>query len=94
MSDNVKDLISQVIIAARQRGLTQGELAARAGMTAVGLSKAKHRGDIRASTLATLAAQLDLQLALVPRRGAEKSIEAIKSDTFFRISATPADAER
>jgi transcriptional regulator with XRE-family HTH domain len=94
MSDTIKDLISQVIITARQRGLTQAELAARAGMTAVGLSKAKHRGDIRASTLAALAAQLDLQLALVPRSSPEKSIEAIKSGTFFRISATPADSER
>jgi transcriptional regulator with XRE-family HTH domain len=89
MSETIRDLISQLIAAARQRGLTQGELAERAGMTAVGLSKAKHRGDIRASTLAALATQLDLQLALVPRRSPAKAVEAIRSGTFFR-AAPPA----
>ncbi len=94
MSESIKELISQVIVAARQRGLTQAELAERAGMTAVGLSKAKHRGDIRASTLAALAAQLDLQLTLVPRRSPEKAVEAIRSGTFLHISTGPtADRE-
>lgn len=91
MSDNIKDLISQLLVTARQRGLTQGELAERAGLTAVGLSKAKLRGDLRASTLAALAAQLDLQLALIPRHSPEKAVEAIRSGTFFQVSATPPD---
>jgi transcriptional regulator with XRE-family HTH domain len=94
MSESIKDLINQVIVAARQRGLTQAELAERAGMTAVGFSKAKHRGDIRASTLAALAAQLDLQLALVPRRSPEKAVEAIRSGSFFQVSATPVNGKR
>ncbi len=94
MSESIRDLISQVIVTARQRGLTQGELAERAGMTAVGLSKAKHRGDIRASTLAALAGQLDLQLVLVPRGSPEKAVEAIRTGSFFRASATPPDDER
>ena len=94
MSESIKDLISQVIVVARQRGMTQAELAQRAGMTAVGLSKAKHRGDIRASTLAALAAQLDLQLVLAPRHSSEKAVEAIRSGTFFQVSANPADRER
>jgi transcriptional regulator with XRE-family HTH domain len=93
MSESVKELINQVIVTARERGLTQAALAERAGMTAVGLSKAKHRGDIRASTLAALAAQLDLQLALVPRHSPAHAVEAIRSGTFFRTSAA-ADEDR
>jgi transcriptional regulator with XRE-family HTH domain len=93
MTEPVKNLISQIITLARRRGLTQAELAARAGLTAVGLSKAKQRGDIRASTLAALAAQLDLQLALVPKHTREQATEAIRSGTFFRVSAPPAVGE-
>jgi transcriptional regulator with XRE-family HTH domain len=88
MSKTVKELINQLVSAARQRGLTQAQLAERAGLTAVGLSKAKHRGDIRASTLAALAAQVDLELALVPARSREQADDAIRSGTFFR-SAPP-----
>ncbi|MEZ5540859.1 MAG: hypothetical protein R3F42_02330 [Pseudomonadota bacterium] len=78
-------LIKQLVAVARTRGLSQARLAEMAGMTAVGLSKAKRRGDIRASTLEALAAQLDLELALVPRRAREKATAAIKSGTFFRL---------
>ena len=90
MSRQVKALLNQLISAARQRGLSQARLAEMAGMTAVGLSKAKHRGDVRASTLEELAAQLDLELALIPRRSREKAVEAIKSGAFFRTSGDPA----
>ena len=83
MSRQLKDLISQVIAAAKERGLSQGQLAANAGITAVGLSKAKARGDLLASTLEKLAAQSDLELALLPRRTREKDIESIKSGAFF-----------
>jgi transcriptional regulator with XRE-family HTH domain len=84
------DLINQLVAAARARGLSQARLAEMAGLTAVGLSKAKRRGDIRASTLEELAAQLDLELALVPRRSRAKAAEAIKAGAFFRI---PGDTE-
>ena len=60
-------------------------------MSAVGFSKAKSRGDIRASTLAELAAQLDLELALVPRQSPQEAAEAIKSGTFFRTAGTVPD---
>jgi len=93
MSEPIKTLINQIVALARRRGLTQGELAGRAGLTAVGLSKAKHRGDIRASTLAALAEQLDLQLVLAPKRTREQATDAIRSGTFFRVSGTPADGE-
>jgi transcriptional regulator with XRE-family HTH domain len=83
MSEPIKTLIDQLILAARVRGLSQAQLAKRAGLTPVGLSKAKHRGDIRASTLAALGAQLDLELAFIPRRSREKAAEAIKAGTFF-----------
>jgi transcriptional regulator with XRE-family HTH domain len=92
MSRHIKALINQLVSAAKQRGLTQAQLAEMAGMTAVGLSKAKTRGDIRASSLEALAAQLDLELVFTPRRSREKAAEAIKSGTFFRASgATPPD---
>ena len=91
MPDLVKQLINDIIVAARERDLTQRDLAKRAGLTAVGLSKAKHRGDIRASTLAALAAQVDLQLALVPVRPGRRAAEAIRTGTFFRTGAPAAD---
>lgn len=84
MSEAIKTLIHQLILTARARGLSQARLAERAGLTPVGLSKAKHRGDLRASTLAALGAQLDLELAFIPSRSREKAAEAIKAGTFFR----------
>jgi transcriptional regulator with XRE-family HTH domain len=89
MSRHIKALITQLVSAARQRGLTQAQLAEMAGMTAVGLSKAKTRGDIRASSLEALGTQLDLELVFIPRRSSEKAAEAIKSGTFFRASGSP-----
>jgi len=86
MSRHIKALLNQIISTARARGLSQARLAEKAGVTAVGLSKAKQRGDIRASTLEELGKQLDLELILVPRRSREKAVEAIKSGAFFRTS--------
>ena len=92
MSEHIKTLIKEVISLARERGLAQGELAENAGLTGVGLSKAKHRGDIRASLLDQLGNQLDLELAFVPRRSREKAVKAIKQGAFFRISPDKPDA--
>lgn len=86
MSKPVKILIKQLVAIAKTRGLSQAQLAQMAGMTAVGLSKAKSRGDIRASTLEKLADQLDLELAVIPRRSKEKAVDAIKTGTFFQTS--------
>jgi len=86
MSGHIKALINQLVSTAKARGLSQAKLAEMAGLTAVGLSKAKRRGDLRASTLEDLAAQLDLELVFTPRRSREKAAEAIKSGAFFRTS--------
>ncbi len=86
MSKSINSLINQLISTAKARGLSQAELAKLVGMSAVGLSKAKSRGDIRASTLEELAAQMDLELVLTPRKSREKAAEAIKSGTFFSSS--------
>lgn len=86
MSKQIQSLIQQLIDAARAQGISQAQLAGRAGLSAVGLSKAKSRGDIRASTLAELANQLDQELALVPRRTPAQATEAIKAGTFFRTA--------
>jgi transcriptional regulator with XRE-family HTH domain len=91
MSEQIKSLINQLITAAKARGLSQAQLAELAGLTAVGLSKAKTRGDIRASTLENLAAQFDLELALVSRRSKEKAAGAIKTGTFFRTADVTPD---
>lgn len=90
---NIKALISQLLSTAKARGLSQAQLAEMAGMTPVGLSKAKSRGDLRASTLEKLAAQLDLELALIPRRSREKAAEAIKTGVFFQTSGIRTDKE-
>ena len=86
MSQHIKALLNQLVLAAKARGLSQAQLAERAGLTAVGLSKAKSRGDIRTSSLERLGAQLDLELAFIPSRSREKAAEAIKSGAFFRAS--------
>ena len=83
MSRQINDLMSQIIAAGKERGLSQAQLAANAGITAVGLSKAKARGDLLVSTLEKLAAQSGLELVLLPRRTREKDAEAIKSGAFF-----------
>ena len=94
MSKTVQTLVMQLIEAAKAQGLSQAQLAERAGLTAVGLSKAKHRGDLRASTLAELARQLDLQLQLVPRQASPSASDAIKSGTFFQRPRKPTPGKR
>ncbi|HHI76645.1 MAG TPA: XRE family transcriptional regulator [Gammaproteobacteria bacterium] len=85
MSRAVSRLLEQLIARARERGMTQAELAERAGISAVGLSKARHRGDLRASTLARLAEVLDLELTLAPARQRERAVEAIRQGRFFGL---------
>jgi transcriptional regulator with XRE-family HTH domain len=83
MSKQIQTLIQQLIDAAKSQGLSQAQLAELAGLSAVGLSKAKTRGDLRASSLAELANQLGLELALVPRHSPQQAAQAIKSGAFF-----------
>jgi len=85
MTSPVQALLDQIIASAKARGMTQAELAKRAGISPVGLSKARHRSDIRASTLAKLAEALDMELKLVPARRREKAAEAIRAGRFFAL---------
>jgi len=94
MPEPIKALIDAIILEAKRRGISQSQLAGKAGLSAVGFSKAKHRGDLRASTLAALAQQLDLELALVPRRAPEQAVAAIKSGTFFAPAGPNRDSGR
>jgi len=90
MSKQIQHLIQQLIDSARAQGISQAQLAQQAGMTPVGLSKAKTRGDLKASTLAELANQLNLDISLVPRRTSAQATEAIRAGRFFQTSAAPA----
>ena len=94
MSKQIQTLIQHLIDAARAQGLSQAQLAELAGLSAVGLSKAKTRGDIRASTLAELASQLDLELTLIPRQSPQQATQAIKAGAFFRTGGAPPDKDR
>ncbi len=85
MPSAIQTLLDQLIASAKARGMTQAELAERAGISPVGLSKARHRGDLRASTLAKLAQALDMELKLVPARRREKAAEAIRAGNFFGL---------
>ena len=85
MNTIVESLLDQIINAAKTRGMTQAELAEKAGISPVGLSKARHRGDLRASTLARLAAAVDLELTLTPARKRQRAAEAIRAGNFFRL---------
>ncbi len=74
------DLLQQILARGREQGFTQLEIAQRAGITPEALSRAKHGGDMRVSTLAGLAQVVGLRLALVadaPLR------EKIDSGTLF-----------
>lgn len=85
MSISILDLLEQVITEAKSRGISQKQLAEQAGLTPVGLSKAKKRGDIRASSLALLGLQVGLQLKFEPQRLPDRVEEAAKSGAFFGI---------
>ncbi|MES9903903.1 MAG: hypothetical protein ABW168_14655 [Sedimenticola sp.] len=87
MSEHIKALINQLLSSAKQRGFTQAQLATQAGITAVGLSQIKKRGDLRTSTLEDLGDQLDLELIFMPKKSRDQAIERIKAGRFFNTSA-------
>lgn len=67
MTGQISRLIHQLISKAKAEGMSQAELASRAGLSPVGLSKAKRRGNLHASTLVALGRELDLELVFVSR---------------------------
>lgn len=64
--ETADDLLAMILDAAEKAGLKEGELAQRAGISPVGLSKAKARGDLRLSTFLRLAAVVGLDVGLQP----------------------------
>jgi transcriptional regulator with XRE-family HTH domain len=60
------DLIERVIAAAKARGLSQGELAERAGIRPETLSRAKKNPNISLTTFEALARVAGLQVQLIP----------------------------
>lgn len=58
-------LVNQIIEAARAQGMSQGELAARAGIRQETLSRAKKKPTISLQTFATLARIAGLRVQLV-----------------------------
>ena len=59
-------LLTEILATARSQGLTQVELAARAGIAVETLSRMKRADDLRFSSLRRLAAAVGLRLALLP----------------------------
>jgi len=57
-------LLSQILELAKKKGLKQKELAARAGLSAESLSRAKKAGDMHLSSLESLAKIVGLKLSL------------------------------
>lgn len=60
------DIIIEIIKAAKARDISQGELAARAGIRQETLSRAKKHSNLRYSTIEKLAQIAGLQLKLIP----------------------------
>ena len=77
--------LEELVMQAKAQGLSQKELAARAGISEVGLSQAKARGDLRVSTLEALANALDMTIDIVPRHSRKAGIHAIRQGRFFQF---------
>ena len=58
------DIINQIIDAAKSQNISQGELASRAGIRQVTLSRAKKNSNLRFSTVLQLAQIVGLKLKL------------------------------
>jgi transcriptional regulator with XRE-family HTH domain len=62
------NLLQMVLSKAKELGMSQRDIALRAGVTPESLSRAKKAGDMRISTLNELAAVVGLKLTLVADR--------------------------
>ena len=79
------DLLTAILDAAEKAGLKEGELAKRAGISPVGLSKAKQRGDLRVSTLLRLAAEVGLDVVLQPVSASRnEAVDRLKRGDLLR----------
>lgn len=66
MSTELAQLVNEIIVVGKTKELTQRDIAERAGINVVTLSRAKTAGDIKGSTLVAMAAAVGMHLALVP----------------------------
>ena len=66
MDQTVVSIMDEIRQLARQRGLTDAELARRAGITAEALARIGRRHGARAQTLEALASVVDRRLGLLP----------------------------
>ncbi len=87
--DSITGKLENLLAQAKAQGLSQKELAARAGISEVGLSQAKARGDLRVSTLEALANALDMTIEFKPRRSHDAAITAIREGRFFDLAGEP-----
>ncbi len=60
------DIINEIIALAKNQGLSQGELATRAGIRQETLSRARKNSTLRFKTVQQLAQIVGLQLKLIP----------------------------
>jgi transcriptional regulator with XRE-family HTH domain len=60
------DIINEIIVIAKKQNISQGELAARAGIRQETLSRARKNSTLRFSTVQQLAQIVGLQLKLTP----------------------------
>ncbi|WP_419600567.1 helix-turn-helix domain-containing protein [Thiolapillus sp.] len=85
LSNRITRKLEELLAQAKAQGLSQKELAARAGISEVGLSQAKARGDLKVSTLEALANALDMTIEFKPRHSRNAAIAAIREGCFFEL---------
>lgn len=66
MQERLLELIAEIVRAGEAQGLSQGEIARRAGLSQTRISKLKSAEDAYLSTLERMANAVGLKLALVP----------------------------
>jgi len=86
LNNNIINPLDKLLSMAKTKGITQKELAARSGISEVGLSQAKRRGNLQVSTLEALADTLGLAIDFIPRCPRESVIGAIREGQFFHFS--------
>ena len=74
------ELINEIIATARANNISQGELAARAGIRQETLSRAKKNPNLSLTTFADLARIAGLQIKLIPDNPV---VEQINDGTLF-----------
>ncbi len=89
LNRRITEKLENLLTRAKAQGLSQKELAARAGISEVGLSQAKARGDLRVSTLEALANALDMTIEFKPRHSRNATIAAIREGQFFELAGEP-----